>query len=141
MSKTKGYKILEKEKIEEPYFIVKITGDSNDGDYITEESKFTVDEFEKESGLLAVQILNEFYSDNHNFEEFCPEVLSVPRSDWGECHSCDDVTIEYIDISGVHYPVEIEDLTEEKIKEIKEECNGDYIGYLDDIYYSYHKKR
>jgi len=101
-----GYEIVPV-KSKKPYFIVYINADSNDGDYISRETRYTVKDFNKR-GIKAVKIIKKKLSDNHALEnmedilteeesEFLEDAIEFPYSDWGICHSIEDIEVYYFD--------------------------------------------
>ncbi len=112
-----NYKLAKPNQQRVERFKVTIKGDSNDADYITTEEYYTKEKFETIVGKLNY-LINEF-GGNHQLEEFneyvyekennlkgCAE-LSLPCTEYGICHTLEEVKIEYVDKDGKLWEVEI----------------------------------
>lgn len=96
-------------KIYTNIFIVTVVGDSNDADYITEVTKFKKENFDDEV-IEEIKMLREIAGQAHGLEESDIEdtYVNLPYSDYGLCHSLEEIKIEFIDENSVIYDVEVE---------------------------------
>lgn len=112
-----NYKLVKPNKQKVERFKVSITGDWNDADYVTATEYYTKEEFETIVGNLNFMMKE--YNGYHQLKEFttylyprmnnlkgCAE-LSLPCSEYGICHSLEEVRIEYVDKDGKLWEVEI----------------------------------
>lgn len=128
----KGYSLIKREAPKEPYFLVKVCGDSNDADYITEETKLSVDEWENQDGLLTAQIIDQFYSDSHKLRDMFSEIIDLPRDyNCDVCHTLESMEIEYVDVEGIVYDVKLDEVPKEIVDEVERDYDGDYAEFLD----------
>lgn len=99
-------------------YIITITADSNDGDYITADTYFSDESFNDAIPALAFLLDNcvgchklEEYDNN---DELCSEVniyeyFDIPFGEMGPCHTITDVDIMYYEKSGMSYVVTLEE--------------------------------
>ena len=101
----------------DPYYLLKIEADSNDGDYIKEETYFT--ENGAEIAIKALDIILSKLMDSHALEshysictfeeEEILDYVDFPRTDWGICHTIENCELFYYDTEGFTYKIELED--------------------------------
>lgn len=100
------YILVEKKPEDREQFIVTITGDSNDGDLITDSKAYIEKGF-----LFVLDELKNFklnYFGHKKLREYGNDYgLPIPYSDDGVCHTLEKVTIEYIDKDGKIFDVHI----------------------------------
>lgn len=108
------YRLVEKDSDMKNTFIVKIVGDSNDADYVTETMYLDKEDFEKI--IPALIDLNNNYSRSHQLEDYPnPMGLEIPYNGWdGYCHTLESLDIEYIDENGKVFDVELCDEDEDE---------------------------
>ena len=95
----------------EPYYLLKITADSNDGDYITEETRFDkdyADEAIKAFDIIISKLMGAYALENYkticNIEEGeILELVNLPFSEWGICHTIENCNLFYYDTEGFTY--------------------------------------
>lgn len=101
----------------EPYYLLKITADSNDGDYITEETHFDedyVDEVIKAFNIIMSKLMGKHALENYkticNIEEGeVLEYVDFPYTDWGICHTIVECELFYYDTEGFTYKIKLEE--------------------------------
>lgn len=79
-------------------FIVTIKADSNDGDYMTETSIYPKESFEQWVVDALIE-LREEYCLPHKLTKYQGR-LDIPTTDWGRCHTLEEVKVEYVDLDG-----------------------------------------
>lgn len=103
------FNLVGKPQRERDKFIVTVKADSNDGDYMTERTAYTPDQFERRIPYLIDLIDN--YSGSHKLETYRNEgELDLPYNEYGDygmCHTLEEVTIEYVDNDGITWDVEL----------------------------------
>lgn len=108
MSKKKLYEIVKKVP-KEPYYVVRTSGDWNDGDYVDDVQNYSQEEFDN-----IVEILihfDNFYSENYDYDLYYD--IPVPSGFECNCHKAGIDSIEYHDIDGTVSEVHLtEDRTE-----------------------------
>lgn len=105
---------LVKRKPEKSYYELYIKADSNDGDYISETTKFSQRQLD-EWGIEAYQLILKKLMGPHALDEMDDllspveydllENVSFPYSDHGICHSIWIVSLKYYDKDGLTYDV------------------------------------
>lgn len=97
-------------------FIVHVSSDENDGDYLTGSTEIEENEFE--DWLPAIKLLSEIkgWGEYINPRHPCPDIpdeLSdylydlIPTNSEGSCHSVSLDAIEYVDSEGKYFDVKI----------------------------------
>lgn len=101
------YKLVKAHGEKEKIFHVTITGDSNDGDYISRTETYVQADFD-EYVIDALIDLKNNYSESHQLENYPNENdLYIPSSDWGYCHTLESIEIQCIDENGDIWNVEL----------------------------------
>ena len=103
-SNSDKYTLVKKEKVKEKTFRVIIEADSNDADYITTDETYNEKEFNEVIDEL-IDLKNN-YGGRHQLEDFENDWLTIPRSEWGRCHSLTGLEVTCEDIDGTVYDVE-----------------------------------
>ncbi|UGO47972.1 hypothetical protein PQE72_gp158 [Bacillus phage vB_BanS_Skywalker] len=93
------YMLVEKKDHNRNQFKVTITGDYNDADYSTRTEYFSKKDFD-ENVYAEVKDLEENYSGRHELEDFNSDWLWIPSGNDMQCHTLDELTVEYIDEDG-----------------------------------------
>jgi len=105
------YTLVKRELVKEKTFRVIIVADSNDADYITEDTTYTEQEFNDSVNILIDLIKN--HSGRHEFENFRNETeegyIEVPYCEYGSCHTLKSIEITCEDVDGIIYNVELID--------------------------------
>ncbi len=111
--------LKEKKSSRKEVFIITIQADSNDADYMTEKTIINktnmtdevIDLIQKLKKIEGVNhALGEAYEDDNNeygleHDDFFNHI-NVPFTDWGICHSLEDLSVEYVDENGKIFDVE-----------------------------------
>lgn len=102
------YALEEKQPQERDLFIVRIVGDSNDGDYVTTENSYSKKVFEKFVLDELIHLNN--YTDEEALNGYnnngISEYLHIPYNGHdGYCHTLVKVVVEYIDKDGKTFTV------------------------------------
>lgn len=92
---------------EKDIYVVKIKGDSNDGDYITEEAHYTKEEFER--CIPELKLLLSEYAGSHELQNFAADWLNIPGTDYGFCHTLYSVEMQCITSEGLTYDIELDE--------------------------------
>lgn len=96
-----------------PHFTITITADSNDADYLTEKTVAYGSSL-TENQEKALRLLKEKAMGSHGLEEFSENdkdfqlvwnVLSIPSTEFGVCHTIESIDITYQDADGIMYDV------------------------------------
>ena len=99
--------ILRKYKPEEREYVVTITGDINDSDYITNYESYTQEEFDEIADEL--NCLEENFSERHKLLEYNNyKDLPIPRHTNEDCHTLISVDIMMYEPNGSAYIVMFE---------------------------------
>lgn len=99
-------------------FIVTITGDVNDGDYMTRKEEYGKEEFD-EYVVDALIDLKFNYSGSHELYDYPNEYdLSIPSNEYcdGYAHTLKTLDVKYVDSVGEIWDVELisqEDISQE----------------------------
>lgn len=99
-----SYKLIKKVP-KTRYYEVYINADSNDGDYISRTEKCSQKRFDE----IVNELINmrDNYGKSHEFEDYPNSMdLDIPYSDWGCCHTLEDLTVTMYDVDGYVYNVE-----------------------------------
>jgi len=113
-----GYTLSEKVSNMRDTFVVRIKADSNDADYMYSTMRFG--KFEFEARIRELVNLQVNYGGSHELENYPnPMDLNIPYNGWdGNCHTLEELTIEYIDENGKVFDVEIfDDTVKNKLEE------------------------
>lgn len=96
-------------------FEVFIKADSNDADYISTLTSYSEEKFNKNI-VDDLILLQSKYAESHKLEKFENAVydtydrdteLDIPCSDFGVCHTLEELKITCIDIDGQSYNVKL----------------------------------
>lgn len=97
------------------YYVITITGDSNDADYITTDTCLSEKSFNEAIPALEYLFLNcigkhklEDYYDNHSDDIDLDEYFDIPFGEMGACHTIKDVSIKFFEKTGMSYNVTFE---------------------------------
>jgi len=99
-----------KKESEKGVFIIKVVGDSNDADYITEFTIVNKEDFD-EKFIEEIKILDKIEGVSYaleNLDEVYDYYINLPYGENGVCHTLSEITVEYIDSKSVIYNVEVE---------------------------------
>lgn len=101
----KNYNLV-KQIPEEKYYEVFIEADSNDADYISTKNKYSQEEFDEIVDEL--KNIRDNYGDAQELENYEPSELDIyiPSSEWGVCHTLEEITVTMFDVDGFVYNVE-----------------------------------
>lgn len=103
---------------EDNRYIVTITADSNDGDWITADTYFSDEEFN--DVIPALEFLLDNCVGRHKLEEYydndelrsevdIDDYFDIPFGEMGPCHTITDVDIMYYEKNGMSYVVTLEE--------------------------------
>lgn len=88
------------------YYEVYINADSNDGNYISTIRQYSQRRFDEI--IPALIDLKQNYSEPGQLEDYATEYdISIPYSDYGSCHTLDDIRITMYDTNGYVYNVDL----------------------------------
>lgn len=126
--------LKEKKSSRKEVFIISIQADSNDADYMNEKTIIKkdnmtdevidlIEKFRKIEGVgHALRLVyededNEYGIKNDDLFNY----INIPFTDWGICHTLEDLVVEYVDENGKIFDVDFYETYEDEDEESEED--------------------